>query len=444
MDSNSPTMKYDVFISYRRDGGAQYARILQLMLQQRGYKVFLDYDELTDGVFGENIKRAIEEISVFMLILSKGALLRCVNEGDWMRQEIMLAVQYGKKIIPVNPDGMFEGLSSEPGKPNIPEEIQRVVREYQHSEIRFGQTLGVDIDLMVKNRIVPMLGEATQTSHIDQTEDAELRVTHNNKVVTKRTNVILVAVLVLTLLGVALFWPRFASNDAERQRGLTDVAAMRADMHNKYSSLLLYLDPEVTELQLNSLDKLLHNMSEVRKGELWMSQFEFSKELWYGLQNIPYKAEDGNLPMTGLSYGEIYLFLGKLNDMTNLDIALPSVEEWMYAARGGEYNETTLYVGDDDANEVAWYGANSGGVVHPSDGRQGKSSNMLDLYDMSGNVSELCNSTYGEDHTQYIICGGNFNSPITEITANSQAPFGVNDKDSTVGFRVIIRVGHLN
>jgi formylglycine-generating enzyme required for sulfatase activity len=130
--------------------------------------------------------------------------------------------------------------------------------------------------------------------------------------------------------------------------------------------------------------------------------------------------------------------------MTNLDIALPSVEEWMYAARGGEYNETTLYVGDDDANEVAWYGANSGGVVHPSDGRQGKSSNMLDLYDMSGNVSELCNSTYGEDHTQYIICGGNFNSPITEITANSQAPFGVNDKDSTVGFRVIIRVGHLN
>lgn len=24
--------KYDIFISYRRDGGAQYARILQLML----------------------------------------------------------------------------------------------------------------------------------------------------------------------------------------------------------------------------------------------------------------------------------------------------------------------------------------------------------------------------------------------------------------------------
>ena len=53
--------KYDIFMSYRRDGGAQYARILQLMLHQRGYKVFLDYDELTDGVFGENIKKAIKE-----------------------------------------------------------------------------------------------------------------------------------------------------------------------------------------------------------------------------------------------------------------------------------------------------------------------------------------------------------------------------------------------
>ena len=43
--------KYDIFISYRRVGGAQYARILQLMLIQRGYKVFLDYDELTDALY---------------------------------------------------------------------------------------------------------------------------------------------------------------------------------------------------------------------------------------------------------------------------------------------------------------------------------------------------------------------------------------------------------
>ena len=52
--------EYDVFISYRREDGAQYARILQLELEKRGYRVFLDYEELTDGVFGDEIKEAIK------------------------------------------------------------------------------------------------------------------------------------------------------------------------------------------------------------------------------------------------------------------------------------------------------------------------------------------------------------------------------------------------
>ena len=42
--------KYDIFISYRRDDGAQYARILQLELEKYHYNVFLDYEELTDGI----------------------------------------------------------------------------------------------------------------------------------------------------------------------------------------------------------------------------------------------------------------------------------------------------------------------------------------------------------------------------------------------------------
>ena len=86
---------YDIFISYRRDGGAQYARILQLMLIQRGYKVFLDYDELRDGTFSDRIKAAIKAAPVFMPVLSAGSMARCVNENDWVREEILLAAQEG-------------------------------------------------------------------------------------------------------------------------------------------------------------------------------------------------------------------------------------------------------------------------------------------------------------------------------------------------------------
>ena len=92
-------MKYDIFISYRREGGAQYARILQLMLQQRGYRVFLDYDELTDGVFSDHIKTAIKESPIFMLVLSKESMRRCINADDWVRQEIALAIEQQKHTV---------------------------------------------------------------------------------------------------------------------------------------------------------------------------------------------------------------------------------------------------------------------------------------------------------------------------------------------------------
>ena len=116
---------YDIFISYRRQGGAQYARILQLMLSRRGYEVFLDYDELTDGIFGDHIREAILNSSVFMLILSEGALDRCVNEDDWVRQEISLAVSERKHIIPVDPDGAFKGMPDE-----VPDFIKAVANVY--------------------------------------------------------------------------------------------------------------------------------------------------------------------------------------------------------------------------------------------------------------------------------------------------------------------------
>ena len=35
--------KYDVFISYRRVGGKDYARTLKPELEKRGFRVFLDF-----------------------------------------------------------------------------------------------------------------------------------------------------------------------------------------------------------------------------------------------------------------------------------------------------------------------------------------------------------------------------------------------------------------
>ena len=53
-------MKYDIFISYRRGGGKDIARMLKESLTSKGYNVFLDFDELKDGYFDEKIIHAID------------------------------------------------------------------------------------------------------------------------------------------------------------------------------------------------------------------------------------------------------------------------------------------------------------------------------------------------------------------------------------------------
>ena len=430
--------KYDMFISYRREGGAQYARILQLMLRQKGYQVFLDYDELTDGIFSDHIKNAIKETPIFILILSKNAIDRCTNENDWLRQEILFALENNKKIIPVNPDATFNGLSQCVDAKLIPESIRRIVNEYQHSDIRFGQALGATVDMMVKNRIEPILGTNGVLSKNDFTYISKEKTPDNNSKRLTRAILLSISAILLILAAISCYWKYTTKTEIDDKKELAEVARLRDELHDKYNNMNLYLSRNLSVLQISTIDHILKNMREVKKGVLWMGQFEFSKREWFGIQGIEYDAEDSSLPMTEISFGDIYIFIGKLRDMTNLDFALPSVEEWEYAAKGGEHNETTLFVGNSNANLVAWYKENSGGVPHPSDGQQGLEPNMLDLYDMSGNVGELCNTPFEINTPHYTVCGGNFNSPITEITTTSRAPFNVNEKDTTVGFRIVM------
>ena len=137
-------------------------------------------------------------------------------------------------------------------------------------------------------------------------------------------------------------------------------------------------------------------MVPVRPDTLWMSQFEFSVGQWFSIKGEPYDEAQAHMPMSNVSLGEVLLFLSDVGDMTNLNITLPSVDEWEYAARGGSFHETTTYVGSNTPDAVAWYKDNANGHAHPSDGQQGKEPNTLDLYDMSGNVYEWCQDLYGE------------------------------------------------
>lgn len=421
--------QYDIFISYRREGGAQYARILQLMLQQRGYKVFLDYDELTDGVFSDHIKTAIKGSPIFMLVLSKESMRRCVNEDDWVRQEITLAIEQQKHIVPINPDKEFDGFPE-----SMPIALKEAVGSHQHSDISFGQALGVTIDLLIKNRLVPTLGERKVNAHKDEDLDAArdtLRKQDGYRRFMKRLGV----VCVVTVIAIVLGFCYHLGKEQHDQAVLTNV---RTELHETYKNFHLQLNTDLSLEQLATIDTLLANMKEVYPDSIWISQFEFTVGQWYGCFGESYDKEQKNMPMTNVSYAEIAMRLFCLGDLTNLAIELPSVEVWEYSAHGGIHNERTVYSGDNMVDNVAWYKENSGGNSHPSDGQQGKEPNMLDLYDMSGNVSELCNSPF-DSNGLYTVCGGNYLSPASEVTVGSRKGFATDAKDKTVGFRIIIR-----
>lgn len=118
---------YDIFISYRREGGREFARNLKLQLQILGYqKIFFDYNSIRDGVFNTQILDAIYSCNNFLLLLSPDSMDRCADKGDWVAREIRTAIKYDCKIIPITMQPEFQWPE------NFPCDLSKVKNIQQH------------------------------------------------------------------------------------------------------------------------------------------------------------------------------------------------------------------------------------------------------------------------------------------------------------------------
>ena len=98
-------------------------------------------------------------------------------------------------------------------------------------------------------------------------------------------------------------------------------------------------------------------------------------------------------PVETGSWKDIQGFLTRLNSSSaGVRYRLPTEAEWEYAARGGVQSQKYQYSGSNVLTAVAWYNSNSKSKTHPV---KAKVANELGLYDMSGNVWELCQDWYG-------------------------------------------------
>ena len=170
--------------------------------------------------------------------------------------------------------------------------------------------------------------------------------------------------------------------------------------------------------------------------DYYIGETEVTQELWTTVMDS--SPSDSQFPVEKVSWNDCQTFITKLNSLTGATFRLPTEAEWEFAARGGNKSQGYTYSGSNTIDNVAWYSTGTSGsrVVKT------KSPNELGIYDMSGNVNEWCQDTYGSYSSAAVtdptgassgsirvIRGGGWNGPATDCRCTYR---GAGDK-ATVG-----------
>lgn len=127
-------------------------------------------------------------------------------------------------------------------------------------------------------------------------------------------------------------------------------------------------------------------------------------------------------------------FIKQLNKKTGRNFRLPTDREWEIAAKGGINSQGNRYAGSDDINRIAWC---DDGVSLSHTREVGKKyPNELGLYDMTGNVDELCDNVVGDAATdRWSVRGGCARDLPADCLISKRKPLG---SDCFVGFRLVL------
>ena len=442
--------KYDIFISYRRlDAGDKAEHLKDLLELFYKNRISFDRENLT-GLFNSQLIQRIDSVKDFLLVLGKQSL--CYSDENFSEEQNRLYNElaslpeevFAKRIVEVEKRTSVDYVRIEIGRalrrndlhiiPVVPERSS----DYNFASLKLPEDIA-----QIKNYEAVFYSDSPDALFKDVLPKVKKHLQSKaDFIINKSVLAIILSVLAIAIgLGGLVYWSNANAMKHEQQR-----KAMMTTLEKKYQSYGLNFNDNdtITIAEMEAIAEILEKMQDVVADSLKMGRYEVTVGQWARIMKESYASEDSIMPKTDVSFGDCFFFAIKLFDLTNIPFELPTEHDWEYAARGGVNVSSTRYSGSNDIDSVAWYKENSGGKKHRCDG--GLYANGCGIFDMSGNVSEICNSSYYEDATNgkelgcKVVRGGNYSSPAEDVVIDARAPFDQNDKgNDKIGFRLIIR-----
>ena len=126
IDGDEGKEKYDIFLSYRRQGGGDFAHLLKLSLTAMGLTVFLDIDNLGSGSFDKKLLQHMLSSKNVVLVWTKGCMDRFLDgkdySQDFVAKEYLFALKNKMNILPIYKED-FEF----PNEERLPEELRPIL-----------------------------------------------------------------------------------------------------------------------------------------------------------------------------------------------------------------------------------------------------------------------------------------------------------------------------
>ena len=476
--------KYDIFISYRRkDTGDKAEHLMDLLEPKYKGRISFDRENLT-GLFDVALVQRIDTCKDFLLVVGKKSL-EFVNKDfdeEQVKQYNYLATctqsQFEEKILELGPNAPIDFVRIEIGRalqrknlkiiPIVPEATESfsfskldlpsdIASIKRHEAVFYSD----NPDALFKD-VVPKIRK-----HLASKPDSYFRK-------------IVLWVLALAVILACAVYAISVFSDKQRLE-----VVRKGLMANEINGFVLEWNAATTLNQAEAVNDILNKMEPVEGGRFLMGagtdvgdaeqcletpqvkqevpsfhigRYEVTISQWYKIHDIPFSKEDGNLPISNVSLDDCIDFCEMLGSLTGLYFDLPTEAEWEFAARGGVDPDGTRYAGSDKPEEVAWYVGNSHKRAHECNAQDsGLYCNSLNLFDMSGNVSEWCLWT-DSVHRLYcdmannettpdviynkgvsIVRGGHFLSDPYELTVYHRETSDRLQKSPNIGLRLIIR-----